>query len=55
MGREEDRILWEHLSKEQHGWFCPKCENIFFNPEDDIEHENWHWGVNVKMKLREAI
>jgi hypothetical protein len=28
--------------KIHHGWYCPDCEAIHLNPDNDTEHEDWH-------------
>jgi hypothetical protein len=29
-----------------HGWYCPDCEAIHLNPDNDTEHEDWHESVD---------
>ncbi len=42
------------MSDQKKGWYCPKCDAIYFDPEADDEHLDWHEGVNVTMQHRET-
>ena len=35
------------------GWYCSKCDAVYFHPDSDDEHLDFHEGVNVDMRHRE--
>lgn len=42
-----------HTLKSSRGWYCPKCDAIYFHPDDDVLHEELHEGVHVWTELAE--
>jgi hypothetical protein len=40
-----------------HGWYCSECDAIYFNPDDDTEHEDIQISVDFIEydKLKEWI
>ena len=48
------------LIKKEHGWYCSECDAVYFNPDEDSEHEELHQSIDVigyewlKQWLRDA-
>jgi hypothetical protein len=35
------------MIQKEYGWYCPICDAIYFNPDDDSEHEAQHESIDV--------